>query len=956
MLPVKIAIALALSTTIMACNNTSNTKTLNADNKLHTIAGIEHIETVSKSLSGISIPYKKYVLENGLTVIVHEDNSDPLVHIDVSYHVGSAREELGKSGFAHFYEHMMFQGSENVADDEHFKLITQAGGSLQGTTSRDLTNYYQTVPVNQLEKVLWLEADRMGFLLSAVTQEKFEVQRETVKNERGQRIDNVPYASRTEKIDQALYPYGHPYSWPLIGYMDDLNNADVNDIKDFYQRWYGPNNATLTIGGNVTPSEVLTLVNKYFSPIPAGPEVTNLAKELIKLTENRYISMEDNVQFPLLEITYPTVFSRHEDEAALHVLANIIGSGKSSLLYKNLIANQLALEAVAIQPCMEISCSFKVISLPHPASGKTLSDIEKIVKDSFTEFAKRGVNQSDINKVTAKMESELIFKLQSVEGKVSTLASYQTLSGEANIIEAELNRYAQVTPDDVMRVFNQYINNKPAVIMSVVPHGKKELVAAKDDFEPKLFSASSQEVAKISTITQQKTIDSFDRSIQPKAGKAPIVTIPATWREETENGMQLLGTQSDETPTTSILIKVPGGLYHQTVDKPSSASFTAGMLNESTLNFSNAAMSDALEQLGSNINISVDESYTNILVTSLTKNLDKTLILVQEKMLSPAFNDSDFQRLQQQSLQMMMHLQKNASHLADSAYKKLLFGDTIAGFTETGTLASVSALTLNDVKDFYRSHFKPEGAKVIIVSDLAQQQVAEKISVTFKDWQGKAPKVTATFGLPEFDKNTIYLVNKEDAAQSEIRIGKRGLTKDIQGEYFKTRLMNFTLGGNFNSRINLNLREDKGYSYGAGSTVWGSKYAGGFTTATAVRSDVTDKSLIELTKEINNFSSNGVTMAEHSFMQQAINQKDALKFETPRAKLSFLALILEYNLSKEFIQKQTEIVENISKNEINDLARKHLNTENMVYVVVGNAKELTPKLTALGYQVKGFQL
>lgn len=956
MLPSKIVMALALSTTITACNNIGFTDEANVRAGLDNIAGIEHIETVSKNLSGISIPYKKYVLDNGLTVIVHEDNSDPLVHVDVTYHVGSAREELGRSGFAHFYEHMMFQGSENVADEEHFKLITQAGGSLQGTTSRDRTNYYQTVPVNQLEKVLWLEADRMGFLLDAVTQEKFEVQRETVKNERGQRIDNVPYARRGEKIDQALYPYGHPYSWPLIGYMDDLDNANVNDLKGFYQRWYGPNNATLTIGGNVTPDDVLTLVNKYFSPIPAGPEVTNLAKALVKLDENRYISMEDNVQFPLLEITYPTVFARHEDEAPLDVLANILGSGKSSLLYKNLVANQLALEAVATQPCMEVACSFKIISLPHPASGKTLTDMENIVKASFTEFANRGVTQNDIDKVTAKIEADLIFKLQSVEGKVSKLASYQTFTGDANIIEAELNRYAQVTPADVMRVFNQYINNKPAVIMSVVPHGQKELVAAKDNFEAKIFSAGNQELAKTSAIAPRKAIDNFDRSIQPKAGKTPVVTIPSTWREETDNGMQLLGTQSDETPTTSILIKVPGGLYHQTKEQPSSAAFTAEMLNESTLHFSNAAMSGALEQLGSNIKISVDEGYTNIMVTTLTKNLDKTLVLLQEKMLSPAFNESDFNRLKQQGLQMMMHLQKNASHLADSAYKKLIFGDTVAGFPEAGTVTSLSALTVNDVKDFYNSHFKPEGAKVVIVSDLAQQQVAKKISATFKGWQGKSPAITAAFALPEFDKNTIYLVNKDDAAQSEIRIGKRGLTKDIQGEYYKTRLMNFTLGGNFNSRINLNLREDKGYSYGAGSQIWGSKYAGGFTTATAVRSDVTDKSLIELTKEINNFSSNGVTLEEHSFMQQAINQQDALKFETPSAKLSFLSLILEYDLSTTFIQKRSEIVENISKDEVNALARKHLNTEDMVYVVVGNAKELTPKLTALGYQVKDFQL
>ncbi|MDH3433627.1 MAG: insulinase family protein, partial [Gammaproteobacteria bacterium] len=277
--------------------------------------GITLLETVTKSEEDrIAIPYKKYELDNGLTVILHEDLSDPLVHVDITYHVGSAREEVGKSGFAHFFEHMMFQGSENVGDEEHFKVVSEAGGTLNGSTSTDLTNYYQTVPANQLEKILWLEADRMGFLLDAVTQEKFEVQRDTVKNERGQVVDNRPYGRLNERVNEALYPEGHPYSWQTIGYIEDLNRVDVNDLKAFFLRWYGPNNATLTIGGKFDEAEALAWVDKYFGPIPRGPEVASPEKPVVTLSDDRYVSMEDRVALPLLYMSFPTVHLYHEDE------------------------------------------------------------------------------------------------------------------------------------------------------------------------------------------------------------------------------------------------------------------------------------------------------------------------------------------------------------------------------------------------------------------------------------------------------------------------------------------------------------------------------------------------------------------------------------------------------------------------------------------------------------------
>lgn len=940
-------LAAAVSAALMGCAGQQQTETSLPQ-------GVTLLETVSFSGEQVGIPYRKYQLANGLTVILHEDHSDPLVHVDVTYHVGSGRELEGRSGFAHLFEHMMFQGSENVGDEQHFKMVTEAGGTLNGTTNTDRTNYFETVPNNQLEKMLWLESDRMGFFLPALTEEKFEVQRETVKNERAQRIDNRPYGRMGERFNQAFYPQGHPYSWPVIGWPEDLNRADVEDVKHFFQRWYGPNNATLTIGGDFDEMQTLAWVNKYFGEIPSGPKVDAPKKELVTLDETRYLSMEDRVHLPLLRIGMPTVYARHQDEAALDLLSNILGGGKTSLFYKNLVKDGLAVQAGVSHPCQELACQFSMYALANPARGSNLAELEQAMRDSIKEFEKRGVTDDDLEKVKVNFEAGTIFGLQSVQGKVASLAFNETFSDNPNMIGFDLARYANVTKEDVMRVFNQYIKDKPMVVMSVVPQGQTALIAKPDNFVAPVEKVASVAVENLELTPQ--LVSSFDRSVIPEAGPAPVLTMPELWEGELANGIEVIGTQTSETPTVEIVIYLNGGHRLLDVNQAGLAGMTAAMMNESSLERSSEELTQALEMLGSNVSFSASGYQSQVKISSLTANLDKTMAIVREKLFEPGFKAEDFERVKQQKLQHLQRELTEPNYLASTAFSGLLYGDKSPfGVSSGGSLETVSAITLDDVKTFYKQQYTAGNAQIVAVGNLNEAQMLTKLS-TLASWKGAAMPLPELAQLPEFQGGKIFILDKPEAAQSVIKIGKRALPFDATGEFFKSYLMNYPLGGAFNSRINLNLREDKGYTYGARSYFSGGPEQGFYQATASVRSDVTTEALIEFLKEINAFQASGMTEKELDFMKSSISQSKALDYETPYQKAGLMRNIQRYNLDDNFSEQQSAITKNIDRDELNKLAKEQLNIEDMVILVVGDRAKIEPELSTLGYPIEILQL
>lgn len=895
----------------------------------------------------IVIPYSKYRLANGLTVIIHEDDSDPLVHVDVTYHVGSAREEPQRSGFAHFFEHMMFQGSAHVDDDEHFRIVTESGGRMNGTTNNDRTNYFQTVPSNNLETVLWLEADRMGFLLEAVTQEKFEIQRATVKNERGQNVENRPYGRFNEVNNAALYPPDHPYSWPVIGYPEDLDAATLQDLKHFFLRWYGPNNATLTIGGNLDVDETLALVEKYFGAIPPGPDVEKDQRDQVELDADRYVSyLDKNIRFPALLFTFPTVSHSHPDRFALECLADIIGNGRKSELYKRFVLSRQAIDASAFNSSLELAGSMTIFVMPFP--GISLSEFENEMRGLFENFDENSLSEEDVQICRASREAAMIEGLASVQGKVSQLAFYETFFDDPDRIQTELRQLRALEKDDVVRVFNTYIKDKPAIVQSVVPESDPNGQARADNFEiperlPRTASTTDE-------LQPRPVVEDLDRSQRPEPGPAPLVEVPAFEISRYENGAELISTYSDEVPLVAVHLLFEGGHLLDQPEQFGLANLTATMMNEGTENYSAEEFESELRKLGSRIYVAAGSDTVQVTISSLTRNLDATLDLLEERLLRPQFTDEDFQRLRQQQIEALEASRQQPRTIANDVYRRLIFGEGHSlSVSSSGEPETLEKIALRDVEKFYRRNLASEALKIVVVGEMDRDQVVKRLDF-LDQLPRQAPQKREQPESPGRDNTTVYVVDKPGAAQSEIRIGYlTDLKYDATGEYFKRYLMNYVLGGAFNSRINLNLREDKGYTYGARSGFSGSKLPGPFTASASVLKDATADSVTQFINEISNYRENGITESELSFMRSAVGQSDALSYETPRQKAGFLARILEYRLPHNFVQQQAQIINSITQEEINRLAQEHLPLDQMLILVVGDKSLIEDSILDLGY-------
>ncbi|MBC7862582.1 MAG: insulinase family protein, partial [Bacteroidia bacterium] len=897
----------------------------------------------------IVIPYKKYVLPNGLVVIIHEDHSDPVVYVDVTYHVGSAREQEGRSGFAHFFEHMMFQGSKHVGDEMHFKYVAEAGGELNGSTNADRTNYFETVPSNQLETMLWLESDRMGFLLDSVTQKKFEVQRSTVKNERGQRYDNAPYGVMGEKTSEVFYPKAHPYSWQTIGYIEDLDRVDVNDLKRFYMRWYGPNNAALTISGDVNAEQTLKLVEKYFGSIPKGPAVKKQIVKPFTIDKDRYISYEDKVKFPALKMAWQGVERGSKDESAMEALASILTPNNlSSPFYEKMIKTQKAVGIFIFSQSQELGGKFE-INLRAP-EGTSLAEMEKEIRAILTEWEKTGVTDDDIAKLKAGTQSQVFDQITTVQGKGARLAAYQTFKSNPNQIGNEIGKILKLKKEDIMTAYNKYIKNKACVIMSCVPLGKKELIATADNSE-KPGRTIQTESAEYKNLSYTEPKDNFDRGIKPPHGANPVVHVPDFWAQNFDNGIKLIGTTSKEIPKVTIQIIIGAGHRYELPEKAGEANLLARLMDESTTAHSVEEIENLLDRMGSTISINAGNQELSVYITTLTTNLDATLKLAEEKLFKPKWDPEEFERVKKELLNAIKNQSVQPTAIAENVYAKLLYGKGhIMSLPASGTAETVASITLEELKNFYNTQFSPSVSKIVVVGDVGKDELIPKLKF-LSDWKNKKIVKMPDPETPKIEKTKIYFVDKKGAAQSEIRIGYMAMAYDPTGDFYKAGVMNYIFAGNFNSRINLQLRELRGYTYGTGGGFTGGVFAGPYTINGGIRANATDTAIMDYMTQMKLYLDKGISEEELVFTKAAIGQSEALKFEAPQQKAGFIKRILDYNLPKDYTHQQNELLATFTKEQINELAKKYLPINNLNIVVVGDKATLFERIKNLGYEV-----
>lgn len=899
----------------------------------------------------LSIDFEKYELDNGLDVILHQDKSDPIVSLAIQYGVGSNREKTGRTGFAHLFEHMLFQESENVGQDQFFKKIQDAGGTLNGGTWKDGTVYYEVVPKNAMEMIMWLESDRMGYLINTVTESAFNNQQEVVQNEKRQRVDNNPYGHTNWVVDKNLYPEGHPYNWQVIGELVDLQNATVADVKEFYDRFYGPNNATLVLSGDFETEEAKSMIEKYFGEIKRRQEVEPLKPQPVTLEETKRLYHEDNfAKTPQLRMVWPTPQQYTEDAYALDFLGEILANGKKAPLYKVLVKEKdLTSRTTAYNNAQELAGEFQVIITAN--DDKSLKDVEAAIFEAFALFEKDGVSDKDIERIKAGLETQFYNGISSILGKGFQLAQYNVFAGDPGFIEQDIENIKKVTKEDVLRVYNTYIKDKPFVMTSFVPKGKIELIADNSVKASVVEEEIKENVVKVIEDSKEeivKTPSKIDRSKEPVQGTPPALSIPTTWTAELDNGIDVYGIEQNEIPTVNFSLVIEGGHLLDNKNKNGVANLMTDIMMEGTANKTPEQLEEEIEMLGASINMYTTSESIVIRGNTLTRNFDKTMKLLEEILLEPRWDQEEFKRIKTKTINGIKRDEANPNAVAEKVYDKLLYGENhIFSYPISGTEASIEAITMDDLKSFYSKNFSPSISKFNVVGKIDQEKVLENLKGLEEKWAAKEVSIPEYPVPNQRDKASLYFVDIPNAKQSVINIGYLALPRTDK-DFYPAEVMNYKLGGSFSGNVNMILREEKGYTYGARSGFNGGKVPGKFTASSSVRTNTTGESVQIFKEEIDNYK-NGISAEDLEFTKNALIKSNARRFETQYSLLGMLQEMSNYNLPKNYIEEEEQIVKGMTLERHMELAKKYLDESKMAYVVVGDAATQLEQFEKMGF-------
>lgn len=871
----------------------------------------------------IDIAYEKFVLPNGLTLLVHEDHKAPIVAVNVWYHVGSKNEKPGKSGFAHLFEHLMFNGSENFNDD-YFQAIERIGGTdVNGTTNQDRTNYFQNVPVAALDRVLFLESDRMGFMLGAITQELLDEQRGVVQNEKRQG-ENQPYGKQWNYLTKAMYPKGHPYSWTVIGEMEDLNAASLEDVKEWFKNYYGPNNAVVAIAGDITPEEAYEKTLKYFGEIPAGPTIERQEVNIPDHPYDTYQVYQDRVPESRVLFAWNSPPVGWEEDLQLDLVSAILSSGKTSRLYNRLVyTDQIATGATAFQYSSELAGNFIMQANVKP--GEEPERVKQVLLEELDRFIAEGPTEEELTRVKSTYFANFIKGLERIGGfggVSDILASNQTYFGDASYYKTKLQFVENATVEDLQKVAAKWLT-KGKHVLECHPFPEYSI-----------------------------TDTPVDRSSLPELTEQKSSSFPDLQRAELSNGLNIVLAQRTGSSSVSMQMMFDAGTKTDYLGKAGTANLAMNLMDEGTKNMSTLEISEKLQTLGASLFTGSGLDISSVSMNTLKPTLEESLNLFADVIENPAFPEKEFERLKAEQINGIKREKSQPIGMALRSMTKYIYGEdhpygnpyTGSGFEET-----VSGLTLDEMKDFHKTWIRPNNATLVVTGDIDIKTLTSTLEKAFSGWkQGKIPEIPLD-KTSLSNQNTLYLIDRPQSEQSIILAGHLTNKYGEVNEIAREQMVNI-LGGTFTSRINMNLREDKHWAYGAGGFVMDTKGERPFLVYAPVQTDKTAESVLELRKELSEFVSIRPATQEE-LDKTKTNQVLALpgQWETNAAVNGSVANIVKHSLPDDYYQTYGEAVKNLDLSTLNKVSETMVKPQEVKWFVVGDKAKIVAKLEELGF-------
>jgi zinc protease len=887
-----------------------------------------------------TIKYEKYTLPNGLVVILSEDHRLPLVSTNIWYHVGPANELPGRTGFAHLFEHMMFEGSKHVPGNSHIRYLEAAGASdLNGTTDFDRTNYFETLPSNQLELALWLESDRMGYLPDRLDQASLTNQQDVVRNERRQSIENSPYGIVEEGVFHELYPKGHPYYADVMGSHADIQAAKLEDVRNFFKLYYAPNNASLAIVGDFDPVEAKKLVDKYFGPLKRGAPVPKITAVTPPITAERRKVIHDQVELPRVYMAWltPPIFKPGDAEADLASI--ILGGGKSSRLYKKLVyEKQIALDVSASQNSLILGSMFEIVVTARP--GHTAEEMEKAIDEELAAFRKDGPTKVELERARNGVETRMIQGLERLGGfggVADRLNEYNHYLGNPGYFPQDVARYEKASIGSI-RAFAE-ADLKPTA--SVVVYG----IPGKPDLGPDVPTPKTLEKGK-NTGGEAVNVDAAWRDNPPAAGPARPVNLPVPEIFKLSNGLTVMYNYRPGLPVVAANLVFTTGSSANPVDKPGLASFTANMLQQGTATRNATQIADEAALLGTSVSSGASMDGSNVGASALSNNFSGALDLIADVVLHPTFPPEEIERRRASRLAAFADDRSDPNVIATRTGLSALFGPKSPfGYDNSGTEESIKGMSREDLMNFWKTHYVPNNAALVVAGNIPIDQLKSLAESKFAAWKG-GEITRPEFGAPETTKAKIVLVDRPGAQQTMVRLEQMGVARNTP-DYPAIEVMNSELGGLFSSRINLNLREEHGYTYGASSYFVYRRSLGYFVTGGGIRTDATAPAVTQILNEIHRMIDTQMTPAELSLTKDSQARSLPGMFEASYGAAGALSEIFMYGLAPDYFGTLPERLNAVTAQDAQAVAKKYLHPDQMILICVGDRAKIEPELVKL---------